>query len=221
MTAERYNSAREAFKKLDVMQLDHADALTEDERLRLKALCDYWSEKGTVRGTIAPILNEYGVTFRVLHGFGSATVLNDIAELSRALTKPLVVLYAGDFDCSGMYMSEVDILDRIRRYEGLIFLERIALTAEDIGPNLPSFPADSKTGDSRYSWFVDRYGARCWELDAMSPVLLRERVESSIVKHLDIDTWNRALLIENAERESMQTFGREWQASISRQASKY
>src|SRR3954447_8011808 len=29
---------------------------------------EIWSEKGTVRGTVAPVLDEYGVTFRVMHG---------------------------------------------------------------------------------------------------------------------------------------------------------
>jgi hypothetical protein len=36
-----------------------------DQPERLEA----WSEKGTVRGTLAPVLNAYGVTFRVMHGY--------------------------------------------------------------------------------------------------------------------------------------------------------
>ena len=34
---------------------------------------EVWSEKGTVRGVLAPVLDEYGVGFRVMHGFSSAT----------------------------------------------------------------------------------------------------------------------------------------------------
>ena len=33
---------------------------------------EVWSEKGTIRGTVAPILKKYGVTFRVLHGYPNA-----------------------------------------------------------------------------------------------------------------------------------------------------
>ena len=33
---------------------------------------EVWSEKGTVRGTVAPVLQDYGITFRVFHGYGSA-----------------------------------------------------------------------------------------------------------------------------------------------------
>ena len=37
---------------------------------------EVWSEKGTVRGTLAPVLHEFGVTFRVMHGYGSATTIS-------------------------------------------------------------------------------------------------------------------------------------------------
>src|SRR5262245_5185835 len=33
--------------------------------------CEVWSEKGTVRGVLAPVLDKYGVGFRVMHGFTS------------------------------------------------------------------------------------------------------------------------------------------------------
>jgi hypothetical protein len=36
---------------------------------------EVWSEKGTVRGVLAPVLDEYAVGFRVMHGFSSATAV--------------------------------------------------------------------------------------------------------------------------------------------------
>jgi hypothetical protein len=74
---------------------------------------EVWSEKGTCRGTLAPILNKYGITFRVMHGYGSATVLHDVAEMADESDKQLVVLYCGDRDPSGMHMSECDLVDRV------------------------------------------------------------------------------------------------------------
>lgn len=184
---------------------------------------EVWSEKGTVRGTIWPVLSAYGVTFRVMHGFGSATALNSVATMSAYSKKPLTVLYVGDFDCSGMCMSEVDIPQRIARYSGKMNIRRIALTADDVAPGtaLPHFDADTKSGDSRYQWFVNRYGPKCWELDAMSPVVLRERVESAIVDMLDMDAWNHAKAIEQVEVASMRDYQKHWKASIYGQASKY
>ena len=183
---------------------------------------EVWSEKGTVRGTLAPVLNEYGVTFRVMHGYGSATSLHDIAEVTAENDKPLTVLYVGDWDPSGLHMSEIDLPRRLERYGGSLNIIRVALNAGDVaaGTDLPSFEVETKSKDPRYKWFVDRYGNHCWELDALSPVILRQRVDDEIFDLLDVDTWNRAIEVEAAERESMQSILGTWK-SISMQGSKY
>ena len=71
-----------------------------------------------------------------------------------------------------------------------------------------------------YRWFADRYGQRCWELDALSPVVLRARVEREIRSCLDLDAWEHAVGIEAAEVESMRSFLTDWKRN-SRQAPKY
>ena len=187
---------------------------------------DYWqdqpyhvevvSEKGTVRGVLAPVLDEFGVPFRVMHGFASATVAHDMAEAINARGKPTILLYAGDWDPSGLCMSEADLPLRLRDYGARAFrLDRIALTKADVkAGSLPFFPAESKRGDSRYAWFVRNYGARCWELDALDPRTLRERVRNSILRYLDVDAWNHMIEIERAERESMQTVMTAWKRTL-------
>jgi len=167
---------------------------------------EVWSEKGTIRGTLAPVLNEFGVTFRVMHGYGSATALYGIAQESVAEDKPLTVFYVGDWDPSGMQMSEIDIPARMERYQGRASIRRIALTAEDVGTDLPSFDADDKQSDTRYRWFLENYGARCWELDALSPVVLRERVRNHITSMLDLDVWEHEIKIEAVQRESINSY---------------
>ena len=89
---------------------------------------EVWSEKGTVRGTLAPVLRQYAVTFRVMHGFGSATTAHDVAEETGGLKKPLRALYVGDYDPSGLYMSEVDLPGRMERNAGNVDIKRLALT---------------------------------------------------------------------------------------------
>ena len=74
---------------------------------------------------------------------------------------------------------------------------------------------------TRYAWFVERYGTRCWEVDAMSPVALRERLEVHVRSYLDMDAWDHAVEVERAETESMQSFLSTWNSSISGQTSKY
>lgn len=183
---------------------------------------EVWSEKGTVRGTLAPVLNEYGVTFRVMHGYGSATSLHDIAEETAENEKPLTVLYVGDWDPSGLHMSEVDLPRRLDRYGGELEIMRVALNKDDIatGTDLPSFEVESKAKDPRYKWFVERYGRQCWELDALSPVKLRQRIDDEIVNLLDMDAWNHAIDVETVERASMESILGTWR-SISMPANKY
>ena len=41
-----------------------------------RCACEVWSEKGTVRGVLAPTLDKYGVGFRPVHGFSSATTVD-------------------------------------------------------------------------------------------------------------------------------------------------
>jgi len=184
---------------------------------------EVWSEKGTIRGTVAPVLKEYGVTFRVLHGYGSATALHDIAVESVASDKPLTVLYIGDHDPSGRHMSEVDLPARLARYGGQVQIVRLALDDSDVGSDseLPWFPVADKSGDTRYQWFVERFGARCWEVDALSPPELRERLKAAITDRIDDDVWSHSINIERAEIESMQNIMGYFRESISGPDQKY
>jgi len=182
---------------------------SQPERIEL------WSEKGTIRGILAPVLNEYGVTFRVMHGHGSATAVFTAAEESRASDKPLTVLYTGDWDPSGMHMSEVDLPERLVRYGGRALIVRVALDQQDTASSagVSSFPASDKAKDPRHRWFVSNYGDRCFELDALNPNTLRDRVEGVIRLLLDQEAWNHAARVEAAECESMAAFFAKWSAT--------
>jgi hypothetical protein len=163
------------------------------------------SEKGTVRGVLSPVLDEYAVGFRVMHGFTSATTLAEDDD-----GRPLIILYVGDYDPSGMFMSEEDLPNRFAKYDGKhIKLRRIALTAKQLA-GLPSFPASDKRKDPRYKWFIENYGKRCWELDAMDPRDLRRIVRREIVKLIEPTAWERCKIVNEAELESLQTVMRKW-----------
>ncbi|HJQ58021.1 MAG TPA: hypothetical protein VJ890_14015 [Vineibacter sp.] len=176
-------------------------------------LVEVWSEKSTVQGVLAPVLDEWGVTFRVMKGFGSFTAVMQAATDSTEADQDTVALYIGDWDPSGLYMSEVDLPTRLKRYGGVQQLERIALTAADTA-ELPHFDVATKAGDARHRWFVERYGRRCWELDAMNPNDLRDRVRDEIESYIDHDRWDHAKQIEAAEVESMNDFHKAWQERL-------
>jgi hypothetical protein len=170
---------------------------------------EVWSEKGTVRGVLAPILDNYGVGFRALHGFNSATQVHDIAEDDDG-ERDFIALYVGDYDPSGMYMSERDLPKRLDDYGGYhVTLKRVALQMTQVR-GLLSFPASDKRKDPRYKWFLENYGTRCWELDAVDPNRLRELVRKAIRAEIEWDAWQRCATVERAERESMRTVLDNW-----------
>jgi hypothetical protein len=167
-----------------------------------------WSEKGTVRGLLKPVLDKYAVGFNPVHGFNSATNVHDVCEDDDG--RELIALYVGDFDPSGMFMSEEDLPKRFSKYDGHhITLKRIALTGVHV-LDLPSFPAANKKKDPRYKWFVARYGRRCWELDAMDPNDLRNCVEQAIKKLIEPKAWKRCEKVNKAERRSLETVIAKW-----------
>jgi hypothetical protein len=178
------------------------------------ARVEIWSEKGTVRGVLKPVLDEYAVGFRVFHGYVSATVVHDISQDDDG--RPLIALYVGDLDPSGLNMSEQDLPERLEKYDGThVELTRIALLWEHVG-GLQSFPASDKgpkggrKGDPRYKWFVSRYGDRCWELDAMDPRDLRDCVEEAIKEQIEPEAWERCEVVNAAEQESLKTVLGNW-----------
>jgi hypothetical protein len=169
---------------------------------------EVWSEKGTVRGVLRPVLDELGVGFRVMHGFSSATAVYDVASSDDE--RPLIVLYVGDRDPSGMFMSEADLPKRLVQYGGHhVDVRRLALTEAQI-QTLPSFPATDKKKDTRYKWFVTNHGDRCWELDAMDPNDLRQCVGEAIRELIEPVAWDRCEVVNRAQRESLEGFLKNW-----------
>jgi hypothetical protein len=178
---------------------------------------EVWSEKGTVRGVLQPVLDEYGVGFRVMHGFGSATIINDVAQDND--DRFLNVLYIGDYDPSGLWMSEKDLPERLKRYGGNhVMITRIALLRRDCEAlgRRPAFNVKEKAGNSekkgdpRTPWFRKNYGQLCWELDALDPNDLRSRVEQEIEALIEPEAWERCRIVDEAERESLRHVLDQW-----------
>jgi hypothetical protein len=173
--------------------------------------CEVWSEKGTIRGVLQPVLDKYAVGFRVMHGFSGATTVYEAATDNDG--RELIVLYVGDYDPSGMFMSQEDLPNRLAEYGGdHITLERIALTQDQVD-DLPSFPAADKRKDPRHKWFVNNYGGVCWELDAMDPGDLRDCVEEAIVALIEPVAWQRCETVNRAEQQSLQSILANWKGT--------
>ena len=107
-------------------------------------------------------------------------------------------------------MSECDLPGRLGKYGGHhVSVKRIALTEPDLN-GLPSFPANDKKKDPRHRWFVQNFGQRCWELDAMDPNDLRECVETAIMDLIEPEAWNRCVVVNKAEQDSLRSILDQW-----------
>jgi len=174
--------------------------------------CEIWSEKGTIRGLIKQILDEYRLGLRVFHGYTSATCLYEVAT---ELKRPVVALYIGDHDPSGCDMRESDIPKRLDRYGKMVGVDIkvdfrvVALTAEQISKHgLPSVPAKPK--DPRYNEYVREHGTSCWELDALDPRTLREILREQVETLIDWEAWNEAKEVERNWRREFEGAVRRW-----------
>jgi len=128
-------------------------------------------------------------------------------------------LYTGDWDPSGLYMSEVDLPARLSRYRAdHVVLKRVALSPENVlDPRLPSFPASDKRRDVRYRWFVARHGDRCWEIDALNPRALRECVQAAVeIGIVNRAAWAQCEAVQQAEQESLARYLDRWPATARR-----
>jgi hypothetical protein len=182
-----------------------ARSYRRDFRDQQPVRCEVWSEKGTMRGVLGPVLDHYAVGFRVMHGFSGATTVYDVSQDDDG--RSLVALYVGD-----MFMSEEDLPKRLSDYGGNhITVRRIALTREHVS-ELPSFPATDKRKDPRYKWFRANYGDSCWELDAMDPNDLRDCVEEAIQDLVEPVAWKRCEEVNEAEQEPLKTILKQWGA---------
>jgi hypothetical protein len=61
---------------------------------------------------------------------------------------------------------------------------------------------------------VERYGERCWELDALNPNTLRAILRREIEARIERTQWDRDGLAEVAETESLTTVLSNWQAIL-------
>jgi hypothetical protein len=147
-------------------------------------------EKDALSRLVSDIANQYSVRTFPTRGYPSFTYVQRMASYmrNRLNGKPTVVLYFGDFDPSGVDI-ERDLSERLGKYDaGDFTVRRIALTNEQITKyDLPPMPV--KISDARSEGFLETYGNKSVELDALDPNTLKLMVAQSIASHIDLDAW--------------------------------
>jgi len=138
---------------------------------------EVWVEKDSIRSFLEDLTTEYRVSVQALRGFPSLTMLRNAVEraASRGVRK---ILYLGDFDPSGLLVQEI-----AQKQIGMAEIERIALTLEQIHRYNPPYVLVNRR-DSRAEDYVEKYGDRCWEVEALEPEVLLKVVEEKLRENL-------------------------------------
>lgn len=149
-------------------------------------------EKDALATLFRKVAERYCISVTTCRGYISADFVNKYKRrtMQNADRRP-VVLYFGDFDPSGLNMSESLESRMLNDFDIPVNFIRPALNVEQIEKyNLPHVDADLKRGDSRAAKHVEKYGFLAVELDALKPPDLSDIIHRAIQKQLNIDAFN-------------------------------
>jgi hypothetical protein len=113
----------------------------------------------------------------------------------------------GDHDPSGLVIDRA-AAEFLQDRTDLVF-ERIAVTPEQTDDMVPNGTAN--TNDKNTPKFIERFGSdEIYELDAVSPVALRQMVRDAIDQHIDRDAWEFEEFAQTEERSALAHMPEEW-----------
>jgi hypothetical protein len=204
--------------RIDEMFDSVADAVqewTEHYRRDLWAMqplrVEVWAESDSIVGQMQPVTRRLGVPLYSCRGQASKTFAYTAAEVWRSIDKPVVVIYVGDWDPTGLAIPK-SLEERLLRYsdgEIDVVFYRLAVTAEDVRSETVREPLqrhEVNTKDPNHKSFVEECRAEgldpteSVEVEAVRPPLLRFWLEQEIMNLADTEQWHATLAAEESER---------------------
>lgn len=191
-----------------------------ERQLGQRVHIEVWTEKDALSQIFGRVTNKYGVGLCVNKGYTSSSAIYKAYERFADRFdngQSVVILYFGDHDPSGLDMVR-DIEDRLRfmfdngqlcspDYDFAVI--PIGLTMQQIKKyNLPENPA--KLTDTRSASYVQKFGTKSWEVDALSPEVLTEIVDYNINNHMDILQFETLMETEKEQIEAMKEIAKNY-----------
>jgi hypothetical protein len=175
---------------------------------------EIWIEKDALIGVIEPVCERYRVPYFACRGYSSQSEqyragkrFEDVALRGQ---KP-IVFHLGDHDPSGIDMTR-DNATRLQMFAGQeVELRRLALNMDQIRRYKPP-PNPAKETDSRSGPYIQLYGAKSWELDALDPTVIDRLIASNLEDLIDPDRWDAAMKREKERRDVLGAASARWAA---------
>src|SRR3989344_5808459 len=170
---------------------------------------EVWCEKAVA---IRHITDKYDVNLLAGGGYRSSSALYEAAKRFKNIGKPIVILYLGDFDPSGLDI-ERDVETRMRTvFDIEVDVQRVLLVLQDIKDhNL--LPNPVKPSDPRTPAYVAKYSFEdAIELDALPPDILEEKLEAAIRRNIDMELYEMQLAKWKTDDTEIGRFIEAWNA---------
>jgi hypothetical protein len=209
-----------------------ADSYRVDKWAGQEFHVEAWIEKDALSGILQRACGPLEIPYFACRGYPSQSALWRAARRHEEAIedgKKVRIIHLGDHDPSGIDMTR-DIEHRLATFiaqdldycgseedaetcASEIFevfqVERIALNMNQIRQYNPP-PNPAKLSDSRGSGYVQRYGVSSWELDALSPTVLRELVTDAVLQYRDEDLWEERVSQEHDEKQILVALDKHW-----------
>lgn len=175
---------------------------------------EIWIEKDALVGVIEPACQRYRVPHFACRGYTSQSEQYRAGKRFERVAdndQIPIVFHLGDHDPSGIDMTR-DNLDRLCMFAGReVEVRRLALNMDQIRRYRPP-PNPAKETDSRSGPYIEKFGSKSWELDALDPTVIDRLIADNLDELIDADEWERAKAREQKRRAVLAKAAEKWSA---------
>ena len=178
---------------------------------------EIWVEKEALAGVIERIANKYRLPWFACRGYCSqseAWRAGQRFQEHNERGQPVKVLHLGDHDPSGIDMTRdngarLDLFSE----DGDVEVIRLALNINQVRQYSPP-PNPAKLSDSRATGYINKFGDKSWELDALSPQVIDQIVSDEIETYIDTHAWEAVRERETAARAKILKMANRWKEDV-------
>lgn len=177
---------------------------------------EVWIEKDALIGVIERICRDLDISYFSCRGYVSQSEVHEAAAYRlipfEGEGQRTMVLHLGDHDPSGIDMTR-DIQNRLRIFGCDAVVQRIALNMDQVRQYNPP-PNPAKLTDSRATGYIDEFGDKSWELDALEPTVINALIKDEVFGVRDVDKWAEAADEEQAMKQQLKLCSELWASKI-------
>lgn len=164
---------------------------------------EVWVEKDALVGIVGKICGKLDVPFFSCRGYTSQSEMWVAAQrfIRQEGKESRTIIHLGDHDPSGIDMTR-DIQDRMSLFGADVYVKRVALTMEQIDTYNPP-PNPTKLTDARATGYIEEYGFKCWELDALEPKVITDLIQQEVTALCDDDLFSSVGYKEDEDKRNI------------------